>query len=90
LFFCQEQEATLDGEQVQHLERDRERLAQRVEELEGHCSTLLEDKARLVQEVAALSNNAQQLTFHNNTLQAQAQLVQAGGDTMQRFTADYR
>ena len=79
----------LGGEQIQHLNREKERLANRVKELEQHTEVLLENNARLTQELAAATSSAQQLSFHNETLLAQSQLSASGGDQMSRFAADY-
>ena len=54
---------------MQHLERERQRLTDRVTELETQCSGLMEEKAQLTQEVATVSASAQQLSFQNQTLQ---------------------
>ena len=79
----------MGGEQIQHLSREKEHLTERVKELEQATESLLEDKARLSQELATTTTSAQQLSFHNETLRAQSQLVASGGDQMSRFTADY-
>ena len=79
----------LGGEQIQHLSREKERLANRVKELEQNAEVLLENNARLTQELAAATSSAQQLSFHNETLLAQSQLSASGGDQMSRFAADY-
>lgn len=71
----QDHKSMLDGEELQHLIREKEQLINRVLDLEQQADSLLSDNARLMQELSAASVASQQLSFQNEALRSQSQVT---------------